>query len=93
MSVINKDGKILFRLNDSEDHWYLGDSEKQVRAFHVKTCGEDFVESCKMVSPFVAKKLSVWLEDEGKGVPMLDLINEDQIYYDDGVALVASTVY
>lgn len=93
MSVTNKDGKILFILNDGEDHWYLGDSEQQVRDFHIKICGEDFIESCKQVPIRTAKKLKIWLEDEGNQVPILDLINEDQIYYDDGVAFIASTVY
>ncbi|MCC5467650.1 hypothetical protein [Pelosinus baikalensis] len=42
--AVNKDGKLLFFLDDGEFWWYLGDSAEQIIEYHKKTYeGEDTI--------------------------------------------------
>lgn len=94
----NKDGKLLFCIDDGESHWYLGDSEDQVMDFHERLDDEIIIDQCRPVSILEALKLTVQPDEyneNGKevNVVMYDFINEGNWYYDNGVVMVSSTAY
>jgi|GEM_PF-4482413 len=91
--AVNKDGKLLFVVEDGESHWYLGDSQEQVIEHH-KSFDDIEVEDCTPVTVLEALKLTVNLDEYNKDkVVMFEFINEGGWYYDNGVALVSSTAY
>ncbi len=96
--AVNKDGKTLFLLDDGERWWYLGDNQQQVEKFHRDSYGDEEIEidEIRPVTVTGAAKTMILLEEkvDGKDVkkPLLEVINDDDICYSDGVCLVASTV-
>jgi hypothetical protein len=98
--AVNKDGKLLFFLDDGEFWWYLGDSKEQVIDYHKNSLdGEDtIIDKCEPVSVLKALQNKIRLDeiDENANqikVIMFDFINEEEWHYENGVAPVASSVF
>jgi hypothetical protein len=96
----NKDGKLLFFIDDGEFWWYLGDSAEQVIEYHKQSYeGEDtIIDKCEPVSILQALQRNVRLEESDKDgnpmkVIMFDFINDEKWNYENGVAAVASSVF